>query len=506
MLYARQRNGEPKPTGQQMTGHSTAARSLWNLWAQMVLIDDALFIRGDRPGLSRLVVPRVAVKEVTQRVHQDIGHGGQRKTEAAIRQRYWWPLIHQDVLECCRTCDVCQHAKTTNPTPRAPLMPLAVEGPNHRVGVDIIGPMPITRRGNRYILVMIDYFTKWCEAIPITQQETKTVATAIVDEWICRYGVPVYIHSDQGSPFESHLMAEICKILKIEKTRTSPYHPEGNGLVERTNRSIKTILQTLIDQTRADEWDEYIPKCLLAYRASLHSSTGFSPALLQFGRELRLPSDIMQPMAPADAINYDEYVRRLHRTILTAFREAKAGITAAQSHQKTVYDRKVSGPVYKVGDYVLLHRPKPPPGVPPKTHLPWQGPYLIVFQRSPTVFAIRDPAHPQRDVLTVHYNQLKPYALPSSSSYLRPVSPPTPGSTQVLPTDTLAMRPNDTEDSVLLHGGEQCSGIESRYEQNQVTPESNLYLPLPSTGRHNVNELGSDGLNGEEDAKPRDSE
>ena len=115
MLYTRQKNGEPKPTGQQMAGQLTAARSLWNLWTQMVLIGDALFIRGDPPGPPRLVIPRVAVEEVVQRVHRDIGHGGQRKTEAAIRQRYWWPLIHHDVVECCRTCEVCQHTKAANP-------------------------------------------------------------------------------------------------------------------------------------------------------------------------------------------------------------------------------------------------------------------------------------------------------------------------------------------------------------------------------------------------------
>ena len=211
-------------------------------------------------------------------------------------------------------------------------------------------------------------------------------------------------------------------------------------------------------------------------------------------------------MAPADAINHDEYVRRLHNTLRTAFREARDSITAAQYHQKAVYDRGVCGPVYKVGDYVLLHRPKPPPGIPAKLHPSWQGPYLIVFQRSPTVFAIRDPAQPHSDVLTVHYNQLKPYACPSGSSQLRPIPLVTSSTSRTSPANRLTWQPNDTEDSVLSHRGEQCSGIESRYEENQLTPRSNLHPSLPPTGRYNVNELNGDGLNGEEDPKAKESE
>ncbi|GAA48974.1 pro-Pol polyprotein, partial [Clonorchis sinensis] len=310
-IYRLQLQGNSKPSGRLMASRSPAARSLWSRWGQLRIISRVLHLVDSRDGQPRVVVPRGCVQRTISAVHRDLGHAGQKKTEAHIRRRYWWFLLHHDVAEFCRHCSVCARTKAPTITPRAPLQPIPVQGPNHRVGVDVIGPLPETRKGNRFIVVMVDYLTKWCEAVPVKQQDARTIASAIVSEWVSRYGVPVILHSDQGPAFESYLLREICAFLGIHKTRTTPYHPEGNGLVERTNRTIKKILTTFVDRYEGERWDEHIPLCMLAYRAATHESTGYAPAFLQLGHDLRLPSDADTPVVPADLVGSNEYARSL---------------------------------------------------------------------------------------------------------------------------------------------------------------------------------------------------
>ncbi len=140
----------------------------------------------------------------------------------------------------------------------------------------------------RYILVISDYFTKWTESYALVNHRAKTVAKTLVDEFICRYGTPMVIHSDQGRDFESKLFKEMCILLSIKKTRTTPYHPQSDGQVERFNRTLLNMLSKHVEDDQTD-WDIHIPHVMMAYRSSQNESTKFSPALLMFGHELRLP-------------------------------------------------------------------------------------------------------------------------------------------------------------------------------------------------------------------------
>ncbi|KAK4471025.1 hypothetical protein MN116_000008, partial [Schistosoma mekongi] len=207
---------------------------------------------------------------------------------------------------------------------------------------------------------------------------------------------------------ESHLIAEICQLLGIRKSRTTAYHPEGNGLVERTNRTIKTILQSFVNRSSPELWDDVLPQCLLAYRTSVHGSTGFSPAILLFGHELRLPVEIQSPLLPYEEQEHVPYIRTLRNRLADAYRMVNINLHKASRHQKDVYDRQAQGPVYTVGDRVWLRRPMTSLGSCSKFHQIWQGPFEIVLIRSPTTFVLRNLQRPQDDVITVHYNQLKP--------------------------------------------------------------------------------------------------
>ena len=172
--------------------------------------------------------------------------------------------------------------------PQAPLQLVTVGVPMERVAVDIAGPFPVSASGNRYVVVLIDYFSKWPEVFPLPNQEAETVARALVDGIFCRFGVPDELHSDQGRNFESNLFRECCQLLGIRKTRTTPLHPQSDGMVECFNR---TLVQEIAKRCRhgQNDWDLYIPSILLSYRSAVHEATGYTPAQLMMGRDLRLP-------------------------------------------------------------------------------------------------------------------------------------------------------------------------------------------------------------------------
>ncbi len=138
-----------------------------------------------------------------------------------------------------------------------------VGAPLDRVALDIVGPLPETENGNNYIVVISDYFTKWVEAHALPDQTAITVADKLVNEFICRFGTPRQIHSDQGRNFESALFAELCQLLGSEKTRTVPYRPQSDGLVERFNRTLQQMLKTLVSEAR-DDWDDLLPYVTMA--------------------------------------------------------------------------------------------------------------------------------------------------------------------------------------------------------------------------------------------------
>ena len=182
-----------------------------------------------------------------------------------------------------------------------------------------MGPLPVTPRGNQYILVVTDLFTKWVEAFPITNTTAVTLATVLMNEIVCRFGVPTYLHSDQAANLRSAVVQELCHLLGIQSTKSSAYHPEGNGQVERFNRTVESMLAKVIDADHQN-WDMYLPKALFAYRTSLHDVTGFTPFHLTFGRSPQLPIDAMLGrIDKAKVQSYPQFVQQTHGYLTKAY-------------------------------------------------------------------------------------------------------------------------------------------------------------------------------------------
>ncbi|GBM79542.1 Retrovirus-related Pol polyprotein from transposon 412 [Araneus ventricosus] len=281
------------------------------------------------------------------------------------------------------------------------------------MALDILGPLPVTTKGNRYVLVLMDYFTKWPEAIPIPDQEASTVAEELVRAWISRYGVPKILHSDQGTNFNSALFTELCKLLGILKARTTALHPEYDGMVERFNRTILNHLSLFVSKNQTD-WDTHLPLFLLAYRSADHEATGCTPADMLFGRTLRLPCDILFGRPSDTPSSPNEYLNNLEARLESVHAFARERIKLASERMKTRYDSGATGHHFKEGDQVWMYNPKRRRGVSPKLQQNWEGPYTIVKKLNDVIYRVQ--RSPNAKPKVIHINRLTPYRATDHSS------------------------------------------------------------------------------------------
>nr|VZI32640.1 unnamed protein product [Spirometra erinaceieuropaei] len=283
---------------------------------------------------------------------------------------------------------------------------------------------------------------------------------------------------------------DVCRTLDVNKTRTTPYHPEGNGLVERTNRTLHNLLLAFCKDNHEHDWDTQLPFCLMAYRSSIHSSTGFTPHYLWTGRDLRLPVDLQHPLDVPDPTPVTTYASQLRETIRTAYNAARETLGASSNHQKTQCDRRSTGTTHQIGDLVMHHNPIPPRGVSAKFHYPWQGPFVILDAPSPTTNLLRDASQPHAPPFTTNFNKLKPYhgRLPTCTPDSLPIIPydqVPPAAVEVtIPSPII---PNSTEDSAASSEGGYVTTIFAADEDIQ---EGQMIVLLLLYRKLNVREDG----------------
>jgi transposase InsO family protein len=175
----------------------------------------------------------------------------------------------KDVNEYIKLCDVCMKNKG-NQIPM-PVQPMSVpNGPFEHVCVDIIGPLPVTDRGYMYMLIAVDRFSRYADGWPMQDQQTKTVTLTFINGWVCKHGIPLIVGSDRGSPFMSHLASDLYKELGIKKVKTTAYHPQSNGIVERFNKTLKYAMKVWCNENQND-WDITSPHAFFSYNTLYHS-------------------------------------------------------------------------------------------------------------------------------------------------------------------------------------------------------------------------------------------
>ena len=278
--------------------------------------------------------------------------------------------------------------------------------------MDIVGPLPRSSSGKRFILVVCNYATRYPEAIPLRTIDANRIASELV-KLFARVGVPEEILTDQGTNFTSQLLQEIYRLLRIKPIRTTPYHPQTDGLVERFNHTLKSMLRKTAS-TEGKNWDELLPYLLFAYREVPQASTGFSPFELLYGRQVRGPLDILRESWTAGRKSSESivsYVILMQERLSKLQELIRTNLEHAQESQKSWYNRSGCNRHLDPGDQVLVLLPTSSN----KLLAEWQGPYVITRKIGTVNYEIRMPdRRKQKQIL--HVNMLRKWHSPTALS------------------------------------------------------------------------------------------
>src|SRR5436190_3354715 len=288
-----------------------------------------------------------------------------------IRIRYYWPQYYEDIRKYVESCDSCQRrgrSKANNL-----LHPIPVHSPFYQIGIDFVGPLPRIKRGKKYIIVTMDYLTKWPEAHAVTEATADATSKFLYEQIICQHGCPQIILSDRGTHFNNNLIKGLMEKFKINHLLSTPYHPQTNGLVERFNRTLCESLAKL--SLKNNDWDLYIALTLFAYRTTKHSTTKIEPFFMVYGRSARLPIDSLEMdnlRAKNDRLsNLIDHVPQIRN-------QAKIKISQAQIKQKDRHDREITRPrAFVIGDNVLYFNVTLDHSHSGKFIPKWKGPFII---------------------------------------------------------------------------------------------------------------------------------
>ena len=356
---------------------------------------------------KQVVVPIALRQTILEQLHNNAGHLGIHKTFEKVKERFFWPGYEQDVKDAVQQCDRCQRRNHPIPKHQAPIGTISSEYPFQKISWDIMGPLPATTRGHKYILVVTDLFSKWVEAFPLVKTDSLTLAKVLVEEVVCRYGVPQYLHSDQGANLVSDVIQSLCILLGIQRTQTTAYHPQVNGQVERFNRTLEAMLSKVVTENQKD-WDDHLQSVLFAYRTAIHESTGYTPFLVMFGHSPSLPVDVMLGRVQHLKKKLPQYVQNVQRSLKDTFSSVRQHLDAAHQRQKLSADRSSTGEsTFQVGDIVWLYIPAVKTGLSRKLSSLWRGPYTILDKVTAVNYKIQLIGGTKCQ--TVHSNRLKLY-------------------------------------------------------------------------------------------------
>ena len=382
-----------RPTGQWT---KFPLRRYQQIWSQLTLQETVLCRKVKSPTMSEekllIVVPYSLCKEFLVIAHDKAGHQGTDRTFSQLSQIAYWVGMSKDVTRYCSYCTRCQYTKSP-PNQPAPLQPVLASRPWELVAVDIL-KVPISPQGNQYILVAQDYFSKWPFAQGMPDQKADRIIRILRDQVFTLVGPPERLHSDQGRNFESQILGDLCKAFQVTKSHTTPYHPMGDGLVERMNRSLLNLLRTFV-QNEGD-WEQHLQLLLYIYRTTKHSSTGLSPYEILFGQN---PPSLHIPNFRATTIlDPGEYHHELQKKLLELRELVDSNIVQSAERQQLSY-KGTKPPQLHQGQRVLLSNPTKG-----KLDPRWTGPWVVEQCDNSTTVKLKKDNKKQ----VVHINRVRP--------------------------------------------------------------------------------------------------
>ena len=342
--------------------------------------------------VKQLVVPSSLKHEILLSYHDSLlaGHQGFDRTYHLIRLKYFWLGMYNDIKRYVTSCIECQQNKTDKHSRhKAPLTPIPTDGIFKRIHIDLFGPLPQVN-GFKYVLLVVDAFSKWTEAFPVKTLQGKEIAKILFREIICRWGAPYSLVSDRGTNFLSKIVVEVCKLFKIAKYKTTSWHPQCNGTAERRMATLAQTLRMFINKHQTN-WPDILPAIMAAWRATPNmNSTMFSPYKLLLGEEMRLPIDVT--LIPRDANPPDQYrhLEDLFEEFNVIHDLAKENIEQAQAQNKLYHDRKAVEPNFRLGDRVWINNQNKTVGLNPKLQPKYLGPYYVTDVSDTNTYELRD--------------------------------------------------------------------------------------------------------------------
>jgi len=358
-------------------------RKLRHLAKNYVIIGDTLYHRGVDSILRRCLTLEEA-ESVLNDCHNGAcgGHlSGLTTAQRILCAGYFWPALFKNCVEAVKHCHPCQIFTRKMRAHPAPLFPVVTVGPFTKRGIDFTTCNPPSVVNHRYIIVVVDYFTKWAEAMLTYKNDSDTVALFLFNQVISRFGIPREIVTDHGSHFQNQLISELALKLVFCQENLSPYYPQANGQVEAVNKTPKTILQWTIDKSRSN-WHIMLYSALWAYRTSVKTATGFTPFQLVYGMESIFPVEceipslklavqlLLETSSLEERLLHLEHLNEQHRDAATANEPHKKRV-------KTQYNKFVCPRIFSEGDLVLVYDQDKYTLGAGKFKPMWYGPFII---------------------------------------------------------------------------------------------------------------------------------
>ena len=315
---------------------------------EQLLLKNGLLYRKTHIGpaketIFQFVVPQRHRSAAMDGCHHEAAHQGQRRSASLMQERFWWPGMAQDLCNRIRKCGRCRKFEAAPPI--APMQPLTCSGPGELLHVDFTSieeTVPLKEEPViSNVLVLQDHFSKYVVAYVVKDQTARTAAVTLRNGYFGLFGAPAYLVSDQGKAFTGHLITHLCELYGVHKLRTSPYHAQTNGQVERMNQTIIRMIGKLAEDKKA-RWSEHLPELLSAYNGTRSAVTGYSPYYLLFGRKNRMPVDCLFPTLceSPHRTKMEVSVATMQKRLKEAFEVARRLTYEEATKQRRYYDRR----------------------------------------------------------------------------------------------------------------------------------------------------------------------